>query len=175
MGAAVLIKPKIAMQQLWQIGLGWDEEVPPNERIKWLALFEEMTTFNDVKFDHCLTPPGANGNPSLAVFCDALQLASGACAYARWKLVERKFSTRFVAAKARVASLKELMIPRPDPQATVLGSSLGKSILQESRFNFERLYYLSDKHAASNPSFLAQLLSPKIGSTAPLCSMLPMT
>ena len=69
--AAVLIKPKIAMQQLWQIGLGWDEEVPPNERIKWLALFEEMTALNDVKFDHCLTPPGADGNPSLVVFCNA--------------------------------------------------------------------------------------------------------
>ena len=70
-GAAVLIKPKIAMQQLWQIGLGWDEEVPPNERIKWLALFEEMTALNYVKFDCCLTPPGVDGNPSLVVFCDA--------------------------------------------------------------------------------------------------------
>ena len=48
-GAAVLIKLKIAMQQLWLIGLGWDEEVPPNERIKWLALFEEMTALKDVK------------------------------------------------------------------------------------------------------------------------------
>ena len=28
-GAAVLVKPKIAMQELWQIGLGWDDEVPP--------------------------------------------------------------------------------------------------------------------------------------------------
>ena len=27
--AAVLVKPKIAMQELWQIGLGWDDEVPP--------------------------------------------------------------------------------------------------------------------------------------------------
>ena len=76
-GAAVLIKPKIAMQQLWQIGLGWDEEVPPNERIKWLALFEEMTALNDVEFDRCLTPPGADGNPSLVVFCDASRLALG--------------------------------------------------------------------------------------------------
>lgn len=147
-GAAALFKPKTAMQQLWQIGLGWDEEVPPNERIKCLALFEKMTAFNDVKFDQYLTPPGTNGNPSLADFCDALQLASGACAYTRWKLVDGKFSTRFVAAKARVAPLKELMIPRPDLQATVLGSSLGKSILQESRFNFERVCYLSDSHIA---------------------------
>ena len=147
-GAAVLIKPKIAMQQLWQIGLGWDEEVPPNERIKWLALFEEMTALNDVEFDRCLTPPGADGNPSLVVFCDASRLAFGACAYARWKLVDGNFGTRFVAAKARVAPLKELTIPRLQLQAAVLGSRLGKSILQESRFNFKRVRCLSDSRIA---------------------------
>ena len=147
-GATVLFKLKTAMQQLWQIGLGWDEDVPPNERIKCLPLFEKMTAFNYVKFDQYLTPPGTKGNPSLADFCDALQLASGACAYTRWKLADGKLSTRFVAAKTRVAPLKELMIPRPDLQATVLGSSLGKSILQESRFNFERVCYLTDSHVA---------------------------
>ena len=29
--AAVLVTPKIAMQRLWQLGLGWDEEVPSSE------------------------------------------------------------------------------------------------------------------------------------------------
>ena len=147
-GAAVLIKPKIALQQLWQIGLSWDEEVPPNERIKWMTLFEEMTALNDVKFDRCLTPPGAHGDPSLDVFCDASRLAFGACAYARWKLVDGRFGTRFVAAKTRVAPLKELTIPRLELQAAVLGSRLGKSILEESRFNFERVRYLSDSRVA---------------------------
>ena len=33
-GAAVLIKPKIEMQELWQLGLGWDDEVPPDVRGK---------------------------------------------------------------------------------------------------------------------------------------------
>lgn len=147
-GAAVVIKPKIAMQQLWQIGLGWDEDVLPNERIKWLALFEEMTALNGVKFDRCLTPPGADGNPSLVVFCDASRLAFGACTYARWKLVDGHFGRTFVVAKARVAPLKELTIPRLELQAAVLGSRLGKSILQESRFNFKRVRYLSDNRVA---------------------------
>ena len=138
----------LPLQQLWQIGLSWDEEVPPNERIKWMTLFEEMTALNDVKFDRCLTPPGAHGDPSLVVFCDASRLAFGACAYARWKLVDGRFGTRFVAAKTRVAPLKELTIPRLELQAAVLGSRLGKSILEESRFNFERVRYLSDSRVA---------------------------
>lgn len=146
-GATVLIKPKIAMQQLWQIGLGWDEKVPPNERIKWLALFEEMTALNDVKFDRCLTPPGADGNPSLVVFCNASRLAFGACAYARWKLVAGNFGTRFVAAKASGCP-QGINDPRLELQAAVLGSRLGKSISQELRFNFKRVRYLADSRVA---------------------------
>ena len=110
-GAAVLIKPKIAWQQLWQIALRWDEDVPPNARVKWMTLFEEKTALNYVKFDLCLTPLGANGDPSLVVFCDASRLAFGACAYERWKLSNGRFGTRFVAAKTTVAPLKELTIP----------------------------------------------------------------
>ena len=147
-GAAVLIKPKIAMQELWQLGLGWDDEVPPEVKRKWMALFEEMIALNNVKFERCLTPPNATGDPSLVVFCDASRLAFGACAYMKWKLNDGQFGTRFVAAKARVAPLKELTIPRLELQAAVLASRLGKSILQESRFNFERVRYLSDSRVA---------------------------
>ena len=147
-GAAVLVKPKIAMQELWQLGLGWDDEVPPEVKRKWMVLFEEMIALNSVKFERCLTPPNATGDPSLVVFCNASRLAFGACAYMKWKLDDGQFGTRFVAAKARVAPLKELTIPRLELQAAVLASRLGKSILQESRFNFERVRYLSDSRVA---------------------------
>ena len=113
-----------------------------------MTLFEEMTALNDVKFDRCMTPPGANGDRSLVVFCDASRLAFGACAYARWKLVDGRLGTRFVAAKTRVAPLKELTILRLKLQAAVLGCRLGKSILEESRFNFERVCYFSDSRVA---------------------------
>jgi len=33
-GAAVLIKGKITMQELWQLGLSWDEDVPPEAKKK---------------------------------------------------------------------------------------------------------------------------------------------
>ena len=54
-GAAVLVKPKITMQKLWQIGLGWDDEVPPEIKRKQMTLFEEMIALNNVKFKRCLT------------------------------------------------------------------------------------------------------------------------
>ena len=147
-GAAVLIKSKIAMQELWQLGLSWDEDVPSETRKKWVKLFEEINALNDVKFDRCLTPEHAAGDPMLVVFCDASRLAFGTCAYARWELQDGKFNARFIAAKSRVAPLKELTIPRLELQAAVLASRFGKSILEESRLKFERVRYLSNSRVA---------------------------
>jgi len=107
-GAAVLVKSKIAMQELWQLGLGWNDEVPPEVKWKWMKLFQENIALNTVKFERCLTPPNASGNPSLVVFCDSSRQAFGACAYAKWNLEDGKFGVRFVAAKSRFAHLKEL-------------------------------------------------------------------
>ena len=119
------------------------------------------------------------------------QKAFGACSYMKWKLSDGQFGTRFVAAKARVIPLKELTIPRLELQAAVLVSRLGKSILQESRFNFlsECAIYQTaasswpgsrEKHVASSLSCLAEslkfslILHPQIGRTVPHCPTLLM-
>ena len=148
--AAVLVKSKIAMQELWQLGVGWDDDIPPDEQRKWLKLFQEIAALNQVKYPRCLTPPGANGNPTLIVFCDASRLAFVTCAYVRWKLFEGKFGVRFVAARSRVAPLKELTIPRLELQAAVMASRLGKTIT-ESRILFEAVIYFSDSRVLYLP------------------------
>ena len=38
--AAFLIRPKIGMQRLWQQGLDWDEDLPPDGRSQWCNLRE---------------------------------------------------------------------------------------------------------------------------------------
>ena len=90
-GLAVLVKPKIALQELWQLGLGWDDEVPVEVKRKWMNLVEGMMALNNVQFPWCLTPHDAIGSPILVVFCDASRLAFGACAYIRWKSADGKF------------------------------------------------------------------------------------
>ena len=65
-----------------------------------------------------------------------------------WKLQDGTFSARFIAAKSRIAPLKELTIPRLELQGAVLASRLGKTILEESRLNFEGVRYLTDSLVA---------------------------
>ena len=73
-----------AMQDLWQLGLDWLEEVPTEARQKWLTLSEVVSKLNHIKFDRCLTPSEVVGGPKLIRFCDAPR--HQACAFARWKL-----------------------------------------------------------------------------------------
>ena len=70
--------------------------------------------------------------------------AFGACTYVRWKLTDGKFGVRFVAAKSRIAPLKELTIPRLELQAAVLASRLAKSIQEETRLKILRTMFFSD-------------------------------
>ena len=141
---AFLIKAKIGLQTLWKRGISWDEDLPPDLLEKWKTLFEEMVQLNGVSFERCLTPPDAVGQPTLCVFSDASEEAFGACAYARWQLSSGEFGVRFIAAKSRVAPLKKLTIPRLELQGAVLASRLGKTILEECRFKFDKAVYFLD-------------------------------
>ena len=141
---AFLIKAKIGLQTLWKRGISWDEDLPPDLLEKWKTLFEEMVQLNGVSFERCLTPPDAVGQPILCVFSDASEEAFGACAYARWQLSSGEFGVRFIAAKSRVAPLKKLTIPRLELQGAVLASRLGKTILEECRFKFDKAVYFLD-------------------------------
>lgn len=103
-----------------------------------------MVQLNGVRFDRCLTPANAIGQPVLCVSSDASEDAFGACAYARWQLSTGGFNAQFIAAKSRVAPLKKLTIPRLELQGAVLASRLGKTILKESRLKFDKSVFFLD-------------------------------
>ncbi len=50
----------------------------------------------------------------------------------------------FIAAKSRVAPLKQLTFPRLELQAAVLASCLAKSIQEESRLQFQGTKFFTD-------------------------------
>ena len=142
--SAFLIRAKIGLQELWKKGIDWDEKLPPEIQEKWTSLFQEMLTLNDISFERCLTPPDAIGLPVLCVFSDASEDAFGTCECARWQLSNGEYDVRFIAAKSGVAPLKRLTIPRLELQGAVLASRLCKTIVEESRFKFDKVVLFLD-------------------------------
>ena len=103
-----------------------DEDPPPAVREKWKDLFREMKELSRVEFPRSLTRADAEEPPMLCVFSDASQYAFGACAYSRQRINDDQYQVRLIAAKSRLAPLKQLSIPRLELQAAVLASRLAR-------------------------------------------------
>ena len=95
----------------------WDEPLPETRVAEWNAITEDLQNCK-VSVPRCYHPDPA-ATWSLHGFCDASTKAYAAVVY----LVKRNgdgIHTRFVAAKTRVAPLKEVSIPRLELLAAVI-------------------------------------------------------
>ncbi|XP_068756931.1 uncharacterized protein [Montipora capricornis] len=142
--AAFVIRAKIGLPELWQIGLHWDDELPCDVQEKWIQLFKEMKELDQMGFKRSLVPPEIPESPVLCVFSDASQEAFGTCAYTRQKTKQGTYEVNFVATKSRVAPLKQLTIPRLELQAAVLASRLAKTIMKECTIQFGDVKFFTD-------------------------------
>ena len=145
LAAAFIIRAKIGMQELWQIGVDWDQELPSTIQEKWIRLLKEMTELNSIKFQRHLLFTGAVSEiPTLCVFSDASEEAFGACAYIRIRKDDGTYQAKLIAAKSRVAPLKQLSIPRLELLAAVLAARLANTIQKESRIQFYDVMFFTD-------------------------------
>eukprot|EP00794_Sanderia_malayensis_P001985 gene1985-2252_t len=64
------------------------------------------------------------------------------------KIEDRRVNVTFIAAKSRVAPLKQLTIRRLELQVAVLASRLAKSIQEESRIEFKDVKFFTDSSIA---------------------------
>ena len=81
--APYLVRAKIGLQELWQKGLEWDDDLSPSDQLKWLLYFKEMEQLNQISLEKCLYPVAPAELPTLCVFADASREAFGTCAYLR--------------------------------------------------------------------------------------------
>ena len=143
--AAVLIRAKIGLQDLWKTKLGWDDPLPESESKRWKRLFEELDEMRVVSFPRCVTPLSVlcDDRPMLCVFSDASENAFGACAYLRWEKGDRA-EARLLCAKSRVAPLRKLTIPKLELQGAVMASRLCRTIREEMRMQFSSVKLFTD-------------------------------
>ena len=67
LASALLIRAKIGIQHLWQLGIGWDQELQPAIQDEWTRLFQEMMELNEVPFPRGLFTIGGNEDATLCI------------------------------------------------------------------------------------------------------------
>ncbi|XP_063960332.1 uncharacterized protein LOC129280086 [Lytechinus pictus] len=139
-----IVRAKMGMQRLWEKGYKWDERLPEEQQKWWINFFNEMKELSEAKLDRSLTPPRAIDNPILCVFSDASEAAFGCCAYLRWQIADGSFTTRFVAARSRLAPLKRLTIPRLELQAALMAARLFTAIKEETTLKLLETIFMTD-------------------------------
>ena len=103
---------KILFQELWRLGLGWDDPLPKEHQDKmttWILGFKEVSRWKIPRKLSIVSWEG--GHKQLLCFCDASDKAFGCCVYL--KVVENGISqVTLVTSRVRVAPLKKVTLPR---------------------------------------------------------------
>jgi len=92
---------------------------------------EQLAEASNVKVQRCYRLDEEVEQVLLHTFTDASKLAYAAVSYTRYKYVSGKISVALVTAKASVAPIKPVSIPRLELMAAVLGVRLGETVSQK--------------------------------------------
>ncbi|GFR23783.1 uncharacterized protein TNCT_189451 [Trichonephila clavata] len=120
--AAFTIRIKILLQEIWEGGFDWAEELGKYLRTKWKKGCNEVHSLVNLSISRYYfkideTTEEFNGY-QIVIFCDASERAYGVIAYIRYK-PNSDFDVNFVSSKAWVAPLKKLSLPRLELLATL--------------------------------------------------------
>lgn len=129
--APVVMTAKILLQDIWRSGADWDDPLPPTLTSIWTSWANELQSIVQIKIPRCFRSMEKPIMYEIHVCSDASELGFGACVYLRAEYPSGKFRLNLILAKARVAPLRQLSIPRLELQGAVLGVRLCESALKE--------------------------------------------
>jgi len=142
--APFTIRGKLMFQRACLIGIGWDAELPPEQRTAWKTWFAEFEQLSSLRIDRCFKGNLEADNISLHVFTDASDLAYAAAVYVRVEDSTGRVNTTLAMAKARPAPIKRRSIPLLELQGAVLGARLGKYVGETLCIPSDSIRYWTD-------------------------------
>ena len=145
--APLLITLKIILQDAWKEGLAWNDLLSDEKQKAIKIWIQQYLNVPEIAMPRCFVSPN---EPSpinhLHCFCDASQLAYGAVIYIRSQSANA-ISTGFVIARAKVAPLKQISIPKLELQAAVLGCRLMQFVSKQPTIQVTSRHFWSDSEA----------------------------
>ena len=128
----VMIILKLLLQEVHQLKIDWDVEIPGEIRLKWDNILKNIQKVPVIRVPRFYLQGGGDLNDvktaQLHGFCDASGKAYGCVVYLRVEFVGGNVINRFVASKTRVNPIKLKNIPRLELLSCLLLSNLLKVI-----------------------------------------------
>ena len=140
----LIIKGRMLLQDVWKLGIGWDDKLSEDLFQRWLVWLSELKKITTISIPRCYDQLYTKAKSiELHSFCDASSQGFAAAAYFR---IETEFHVRvvLVGAKAKVAPLQLMSIPRLELQAALLASRLSVTIEEEHDVKCHRKVFWSD-------------------------------
>ena len=109
-----VVTAKCLFQELWRLGIAWDQVVPETLHNRFTAWIKGLEELKSLKIPRSYTGVPWMDTPEcqLHAFGDASPSAYGACVYLRVKMSDGSWKSSLVIARAKVAPLKRLSLPR---------------------------------------------------------------
>ena len=106
---------KCLFQELWQLGLQWDDPLPSASSEAFCRWLNGLELLKDFRIPRCYSEATwreSRAAVELHSFSDASPKGYGAAVYIRVPLGEGSYAVSLVMAKGRVAPLKQISLPR---------------------------------------------------------------
>ncbi|KMQ86917.1 gag-pol protein, partial [Lasius niger] len=142
--APVVIGAKIIIQALWLQQLEWDEPVTPGDERAWLRIQAELPALGEIRVPRWIHTRQADRRVELHGFADASERAYAAAVYARIHPDEDTEGPLLLAAKAKVAPLRQVSLPRLELCAAALLVKLVAHVERTMELHIARTHLWSD-------------------------------
>ncbi|XP_066583760.1 uncharacterized protein [Prorops nasuta] len=138
---------KLIVQECWKDKIDWDETTSLALNEKWSRFATQLPSLNDISVERYLL---INEVCEIQIhgFCDASKLGYGACLYLRSENKNGNVITRLICSKSRVASLKEITIPRLELNGALTLVRLYEEIRSLMKIRINKIIFWCDSSIA---------------------------
>ncbi|XP_026029422.1 uncharacterized protein LOC113025652 [Astatotilapia calliptera] len=147
-------RAKILVQHLWRKRRDWDDPNLPIDLLQlWHAWESELIQLPDVSLPRCYVQPETDPSlckQSIHIFSDASEKAYGAVAYLRTEDHMGGIQVAFLAARSRVAPVRQQSIPRLELCAAHVGAQLAAVLKRELTLHISSIVYWTDSTTVLN-------------------------
>ncbi|XP_062709714.1 uncharacterized protein LOC134288548 [Aedes albopictus] len=111
--APVIVKAKLVMQRMWELKVAWDS-IPPGELSKeWFDLVQSFPLLNTFQIPRRVIDMRHWSRLYLHGYCDASEVAMGACIYVRAMDDDGNTSSHLLCAKSKLAPIGNGRVTTP--------------------------------------------------------------